>query len=648
MNQLRTLISNSLDIENILISDIKSKPIDADLILYTIGYLEIRARRYVDESIPKMVAKRVINHKNIREIISIEEDTDVLLINNSYESTMEAIQQLVELGLDHIRYNPYYPGCGSYPNLEIVITPGEGQLAPYNPKKLIDIESRILDIETIHSLARNLGLEQYLKGSMVTEYIRDIVEISRSIEESRRSSFESQQILQQIVNNLEYGVAFIDNEGKIASINSKFEYIFGHKKKDLLGKKLDSLVADNQIQLKDNSTFFTKIENKEVLMEIREVNFSKNFGYILMLKYDNFPSKPEIKPENMKNRYIKRNLLNFDDYLTTNKDVKNIISRAKKFAKSDGTVLITGENGTGKEILAQAIHANSYRNKNAFVPINITTLTSNLVESELFGYEEGTFTGAIKGGKPGIFEIANGGTIFIDEIGDVPLSVQTKLLRVLEEKRIRRVGGVDELSIDVRVIAATNKNLLRLVEKNKFKLDLFFRLNILPLEAIPLRNRKEDIEYLLKHFININLANKKIYLLEEFFKNETIDFLNQYSWPGNVRELLNLVEYLVLIYEGEKIGISSLHSYMYEGVKEEQIILDEGKLWVLKQFEKNNDLPLGRARLTEFAKDEGSEIGEGKIRSILKDLNNMELIKSYGSIGSKITDIGKKALEKYK
>lgn len=648
MNQLRTLISNSLDIENILISDIKSKPIDADLILYTIGYLEIRARRYVDESIPKMVAKRVINHKNIREIISIEEDTDVLLINNSYESTMEAIQQLIELGLDHIRYNPYYPGCGSYPNLEIVITPGEGQLAPYNPKKLIDIESRILDIETIHSLARNLGLEQYLKGSMVTEYIRDIVEISRSIEESRRSSFESQQILQQIVNNLEYGVAFIDNEGKIASINSKFEYIFGHKKKDLLGKKLDSLVADNQIQLKDNSTFFTMIENKEVLMEIREVSFSKNFGYILMLKYDNSPSKPELKPENMKNRYIKRNLLNFDDYLTINKDVKNIISRAKKFAKSDGTVLITGENGTGKEILAQAIHANSYRNKNAFVPINITTLTSNLVESELFGYEEGTFTGAIKGGKQGIFEIANGGTIFIDEIGDVPLSVQTKLLRVLEEKRIRRVGGVDELSIDVRVIAATNKNLLRLVEKNKFKLDLFFRLNILPLEAIPLRNRKEDIEYLLKHFININLANKKMDLLDEFFKNETIDFLNQYSWPGNVRELLNLVEYLVLIYEGEKIGISSLHSYMYEGVKEEQIILDEGKLWVLKQFEKNNDLPLGRARLTEFAKDEGSEIGEGKIRSILKDLNNMELIKSYGSIGSKITDIGKKALEKYK
>lgn len=600
----------------------------------------------MDQSIPKMIAKRVINHKNIREIISVEEDTDVLLINNSYESTMEAIQQLIELGLDHIRYNPYYPGCGSYPNLEIVITPGEGQLAPYKPKKLIDIESRILDIETIHSLARNLGLEQYLKGSMVTDYIRDIVEISRSIEESRRSSFESQQILQQIVNNLEYGVAFIDNEGRIASINSKFEYIFGHKKKDLLGKNLDSLVADNQILLKDNSTFLTKIENKEVLMEIREVNFSKNFGYILMLKYDSFSFKPELKPENMKNRYIKRNLLNFDDYLTINKDVKNIISRAKKFAKSDGTVLITGENGTGKEILAQAIHVNSYRNKNVFVPINITTLTSNLVESELFGYEEGTFTGAIKGGKPGIFEIANGGTIFIDEIGDVPLSVQTKLLRVLEEKRIRRVGGVDELSIDVRVIAATNKNLLRLVEKNKFKLDLFFRLNILPLEAIPLRNRKEDIEYLLKHFIN--LANKKIDLLNEFFENETIDFLNQYSWPGNVRELLNLVEYLVLIYEGEKIGVSSLHSYMHEGVKEERIILDEGKLWVLKQFEKHNDMPLGRAKLTEFAKDVGSEIGEGKIRSILKDLSNMELIKSYGPVGSKITDRGKKALENYK
>ncbi len=171
---------------------------------------------------------------------------------------------------------------------------------------------------------------------------------------------------------------------------------------------------------------------------------------------------------------LNRNLHSFKDYLTINKDALNIIKRAEKFSKTDATILIQGENGTGKEILAQGIHMSSFRNNSIFVPINMTTISSNLLESELFGYEEGTFTGALKGGKIGLFEMADGGTVFIDEIGDTPLDVQAKLLRVLEEKRIRRVGGIEEIPIDVRIIAATNKNLLDLVDKGQFRLDLFF------------------------------------------------------------------------------------------------------------------------------------------------------------------------------
>lgn len=648
LEQLNGLMSNYVEIENILISDLQFKPVAADLVVFTSTYVGKRSLRYIDSSIPNLIVNRVIDHKNIKDIISIEEGKDVLFINDGYESTMEAIEQIIDLGLDHIKYQPYYPDCTSYPKLEIAITPGESQLAPYQPKKLIDIGTRVLDIKSIHDIATILEINEHLSDSLVTNYIRDIVEISKSIDESRRTSLESQLVLEMIINSLEYGIAFVNIDGKIISLNSKFEYIFGIRKKDLLEKSFEELFKNNNIILKENNTYITQIENKEVSIRIREVNFSKIIGYIVSMKHQDKSSKSGLKSSIEHDKFINRKLHNFSDYYTINKDVFQLIKRAKKFAKTDGTILIVGENGTGKEILAQGVHMNSYRRENTFIPINIATISSNLVESELFGYEEGTFTGAIKGGKMGIFELADGGTIFIDEIGDTPLDVQAKLLRVLEEKRIRRVGGSDELPINVRIIAATNKNLLKLVNENRFRLDLFFRLNILPLETIPLRNRQEDIEYLLKHFINLNLTNKKIECIEDFFDDKTIEFLKQYEWKGNVRELINLVEYLVLIYEEEKIGISSLHRYMIEDkIENERIILNVPEIWILKQLYKQSSTPIGRTKLTELSKIENMEIGEGKIRISIKNLENLGLIESIGNKGSTISNSGIKILKQY-
>lgn len=644
MNQLNQLLGKHVIVENMLISEMKSKKADADLILFTSAHFLARASRYLDSNMPALVAKRVIDHKNIKDIISIENDEDVLFINDSYESTKEAIEQLDELGLDHVRYNGYYPGCSTFPHLQTAITTGEGQLAPYKPEKLIDIGSRILDVETIHEIAKILDVDKFMKDSLITDYIRDIVEISREIDESRKSSNESMQMLQMIVNTLDYGVAFVNSSGIIMSINSKFEYIFGLKKKCILEKNLQDLIKVQVNDLQDNSTFQVKIENKEVFINVRQVNFSKRYGFVISVKINKSSNETDLKSNVAASSYIKRNLHNFDEYLTTDENAVKMINRAKKFSKSDGTVLITGENGTGKEILAQAIHKNSYRCSKSFVPINIATLSSNLVEAELFGYEEGTFTGAVKGGKMGIFEIADGGTIFIDEIGDVPVDVQAKLLRVLEEKRIRKIGSADELSVDVRIISATNKNLLELIKENKFRLDLFYRLNILPLETIPLRRRKEDIEVLLKHFINISLDDK-IKNLNEFFEQETIEFLNNYQWPGNVRELINLIEYLMLIYEGEKISLNHLHSYMHDVTGERRIFLDEYEDWVLRKFAENKNMPVGRAKIAEIAFAENIKIKEGKIRRIISDLKNMGLIDDEGSKGSRITDLGEKTLE---
>lgn len=646
LRQLNALLGEYIIVENILLSELKSKIYEADLVLYTSEHFKLRASRYVDSNIPSLIAKRVIDHKNIKEIISIEENKDVLFINDTYESTNEAISQLIELGLDHIRYNPYYPGCSSCPKLEIAITAGEAQLAPYKPERLIDIGTRMLDVQSIHEVASILGVDKFIKDSLITGYIRDIIEVSKEIDESRRAYYESEQMLQLIVNNLDYGVSFINNEGKIMSANSKFEYIFGLKRKDLFLKNIRNLVNIDLLELKVNNKFLTRIENKEVTVELSQVNFSKKYGFIVSVKI-NKELRSDSKNNLLTNTYFERSFHNFNDYLTVNFNVNNMLNRAKKFSKSDGTVLITGENGTGKEILAQAIHINSYRGSKIFVPINIATITESLVEAELFGYEEGTFTGAVKGGRMGIFEIANGGTIFIDEIGDVPIDIQTKLLRVLEEKRIRKIGAGDELTVDVRIIAATNKNLIDLIKENKFRMDLFYRLNMLPLETIPLRKRKDDVKYLLKYFIKINLKDKKIDSLEEFFEKETAEFLLNYQWPGNVRELLNLIEYLVLIYEGNKIGMSSLHSYMYDVVKDNEVFLNSDEIWVLKQFGVNDNQTLGRTSIAEIAKEEHEDIGEGKIRKVLTDLKSRHLIVDQGKKGSIITELGKATLKKY-
>lgn len=646
LKQLNALLGEYIIAENILLSELKTKVFEADLVLYTSEHFKLRASRYVDSNIPFLIAKRVIDHNNIKEIISIEENKDVLFINDTYESTNEAISQLIELGLDHIRYNPYYPGCSSYPKLEIAITTGEAQLAPYKPERLIDIGTRMLDVQSIHEVASILGVDKFIKDSLITGYIRDIIEVSKEIDESRRAYYESEQMLQLIVNNLDYGVSFINNEGKIMSANSKFEYIFGLKKKDLFLKNIQDLLNIDLLNLKENNKFLARIENKEVTVELSQVNFSKKYGFIVSVKI-NKELRSDSKNNLLINTYSERNFHNFSNYLTVNPNVNNMLNRAKKFSKSDGTVLITGENGTGKEILAQAIHLNSYRSSKTFVPINIATITESLVEAELFGYEEGTFTGAVKGGRMGIFEIANGGTIFIDEIGDVPIDIQTKLLRVLEEKRIRKIGAGDELTVDVRIIAATNKNLIELIKDNKFRMDLFYRLNMLPLETIPLRKRRDDVEYLLKYFININLKDKKINSLEEFIEKETVEFLLNYQWPGNVRELLNLIEYLVLIYEGNKIGMSSLHSYMFDIVKDNEVFLDSDEIWVLKQFGVNENITLGRTIIAKIAKEEHEDIGEGKIRKILTNLKDTHLVVDTGKKGAKITELGKATLEKY-
>ena len=239
---------------------------------------------------------------------------------------------------------------------------------------------------------------------------------------------------------------------------------------------------------------------------------------------------------------------------TRNSQMKKIYELAKKVAPSSSTVLILGESGTGKEVLAKYIHFCSKR-KGPFVTINCAAIPEELLEAELFGYEKGAFTGAIKS-KPGKFEIANKGTLFLDEIGDLSLKLQAKLLRVIQEKQVERLGSDHSIKVDVRILAATNKDLEKEVQEGRFREDLFFRLNVIPIKLPPLRERKEDIPLLIQFFLKRICEREGIE--EKKFTSQAIKALLNYPWPGNIRELENFIERVIILSENNIIGVEDL------------------------------------------------------------------------------------------
>jgi DNA-binding NtrC family response regulator len=235
--------------------------------------------------------------------------------------------------------------------------------------------------------------------------------------------------------------------------------------------------------------------------------------------------------------------------------IKQIYGVVEKVANTPSTVLITGESGTGKELIARALHENSSRHGGPFIKINCAAIPKTLMESELFGYEKGAFTGAV-GAKPGRFELAHGGTLFLDEIGEIPIEMQVKLLRVLQESEFERVGGIKTIKVDVRLVTATNRDLLQEIGAGTFREDLFYRLNVVPIHIPPLRERREDIPLLVDHFIA--KFNERLRKQIESIAEDAVSRLVAHPWPGNIRELENLMERTVLFCEGPQIKVSDL------------------------------------------------------------------------------------------
>lgn len=400
--------------------------------------------------------------------------------------------------------------------------------------------------------------------------------------------------LNTLLENSYEGILIVDKNGIVTTINTSFARFLLLKPSEIIGKHILEVSPDSKLIdiLETGKIEVGEIlhlgKNKMIVMRIPIFKGDEIVGAICKILFRDIKELKSLvkKIDMMENelKYYKGKLkgtqgakYDFTNIVATSEKRKMIIELAKKVSRTDSTVLITGETGTGKELIAHSIHNSSLRRYGPFVRVNCAAIPKELMESELFGYEKGAFTGARSDGKIGKFCLANGGTIFLDEIGDMPLTMQTKLLRVLQEKEVEPVGANYVLDLNVRVIAATNKNIKEMVQKQKFREDLYYRLNIMSINLPPLRETKSEILPLIKKILNE--FNNKLGLNIEKVSNEVLDVFNTYNWPGNIRELHNILEIGVNMCENNIISLKDLPTLFPQSPKEisPDIALDSNK-----------------------------------------------------------------------
>lgn len=378
-------------------------------------------------------------------------------------------------------------------------------------------------------------------------------------------------ILKIVLDHAYEGVAVIDECGKIIIFNEAYCRLKGVKKEDAIGRHVTEIIDNTRLHhvlksgVPERGSLQTIAGQEMIVHRIPVWREGSVIAAIGMLVFDGVSELYQIlerfegneKKESLQGKLPilkgknELNEITFDKIIGRSEAILATKRLARKAAKTLATVLITGESGTGKELFAKAIHVHGPFSKGQFVSINCAAIPEQLLEAELFGYEEGAFTGARKGGKPGLFEIANEGTLFLDEIGDMPLKMQSKILRVLQEKEATRVGGVTHYVTNARIIAATNKNLFEMLKARQFREDLYYRLNIIPIHLPPLRARKGDIPLLLSKLMEETC--EKYQIASKQFTAQGISKLIKYDWPGNVREMMNVVEQLVTLVDKEFI-----------------------------------------------------------------------------------------------
>ena len=424
----------------------------------------------------------------------------------------------------------------------------------------------------------------FVRKADVASYM-EIKSFRKALQDKNKKAVEAQRkINRELSSILELssdGIFITDGEGNVMRMNSACEKLDGVNKGDIIGRNMRELIRTDMysnsvaLQVLEQMMRVTVIQKgsngREVVSTGTPVLRDGKISMVVVnvrdvTELNNL--KDELKKANQMSEKISYELetlrmqqLETGDIVLDSPAMKKVAQLALKVANVDSTVLIEGESGVGKGVISKLIHNNSNRNDGPFIKIECSSIPENLLESELFGYEKGAFTGAEKTGKIGLVELANGGTLFLDEIGEVSLNTQVKLLRLIQDREFLKIGGKNPQKVDIRIVAATNKNLRNLVSEKKFREDLFYRLNVIPLYIPPLRERREELGlFILK---NIGKFNKK-YSMNKEIGSDALKRLMDYNWPGNVRELENIMEMLVVTSRDNIIGIHDLPDNIVE------------------------------------------------------------------------------------
>ncbi len=511
--------------------------------------------------------------------------------------------------------NKYYEAIlASFPH-QVTVIDSQSRIFFMNQSALDTYGVKIeeIDGESIRQVDKESGLDQLLSSNekktvvKLTENKKGVlnqtniwengtsigaIQIGWEAEEIEKiaMNFESYTNLSldlKAVFDTSYDVIYVsDGEGITLRVSSACEKLFGYKAEDLIGRSIYELEKKGVFKPSITRLVLEKQEKVQVFQTtktgrrlmvvgtpikdeqgkiIRIVNASRDITQESRLQSELEDTKVLIEGFKRELEQLREQTMKDEPFIFKSEQMRNVVTMASKVAEVDSTVLILGESGVGKEVISSFIHQNSQRKDKPFIKVNCGAIPENLLESELFGYERGAFTGASKDGKLGLFELANEGTLFLDEIGEVPLPLQVKLLRVLQENELVRIGGTKPIRINVRIVAATNRNLQEEIKKGRFREDLYYRLNVVPLYVPPLRERKEDILPLTLHFIE--KYNEK-YRKEKSFSQETLECLQAYKWPGNVRELQNIVERLVVITDLNTVEPQHLPDMLVSGRKQ--------------------------------------------------------------------------------
>lgn len=538
------------------LDDIRTKDRIKEKYVVISAYTIFKAvRTKISENTVLQTFTQTISKENIDKLKNASIKSKALLVNIDYRTCMQVITQLYEAGFQDIDFVPYFGNeTDRDRSITTAVTPGELQLVPQGMETVVNIGDRVIDTNCIIELADKIGAKGIFDTPQAQAAKANILSAPWGIDRIFSENENADEKIKTLIEYIQDGVMITDPVGLIYMSNKKAHTILDTRT-TLDGFGIEEILPgiDLSRNHENEKGMLLKIDGKNIITSNRAIysrNSGKKNGNIITIRnYDEL----EDTQHNIRNRisgekHVAR--FSFDDIKGSSNATLECIKKAKRFAGSYSSVLITGPSGVGKEVFAQSIHNASLRRKYNFVALNCAAIPENLLESELFGYDEGAFTGAKKGGKIGYFELAHKGTIFLDEIGEMPLALQSKLLRVIEERKFSRIGSSKVINIDIRIIAATNQDLEQLAEEKMFREDLFYRLNVLPLEIPPLSQRDSDAIELLHYF-------KEKHGHGWTLSEDVTAFLRTYTWPGNIREVRNLAEYFDSL-EYEKIELSDL------------------------------------------------------------------------------------------